>query len=347
MDAQVLETRRVSVAAQLQAAKAKLEELIAGPRREVIEAAQAEVHRWQAQAALAAVTQDRNRKLFLTKAVSRQELDDATFGQGVVDAQLLAAQARLLELQRGTRAEQIAAQRAAVAQKQAELSTIDVQLAKSKLRAPFAGVIAARQVDDGTVIEAGTPVVELVETSHLEVRVGVTDDVLRQLAPGVDQQVFIGEQPHTAVVRAIRPDRDQQTRTISVLLALPLRQPSVRVGDLATVRFTAREHQPGFWLPTSALTEGYRGLWGCYVAVPRSIVSDSAGRKSKPRVASANETSVRATHQLQRRELEVLHHQTEVAFVRGSLNDGELVVPVGLQRLVPGQLVRLASETSE
>ena len=50
-----------------------------------------------------------------------------------------------------------------------------------------------------------------------------------------------------------------------------------------------------------------------------------------------------ATHRLARRELELLHQEADRAFVRGTLKAGELVVGEGLQRLVPGLDVRLAT----
>ena len=46
---------------------------------------------------------------------------------------------------------------------------------------------------------------------------------------------------------------------------------------------------------------------------------------------------------VERRQLEVLHAESDRAFVRGTLRDGETVVAMGLHRLVPGLVVHVAS----
>ena len=78
----------------------------------------------------------------------------------------------------------------------------------------------------------------------------------------------------------------------------------------------------GYWLPARVLTESSRGLWSAYVA--------------KPLAAPRGE----ATHRIARRLLEVTHQEADRVFVRGALRDGDAVVAEGIQRLVPGQLVR-------
>lgn len=322
LDTQVLRAQRESIAAEWQAARSLLDEMVAGPRVEVIAAARADVEQWRARTQLASITQIRNARLVKENVGSKQELDDATYGEQSIRAQLKAAQSRLSELENGTRQEQLASQQASVNQLAAELATIDVRIAKSDLHAPYSGIIAERFVDEGTVVEAGAAVVELLETDHLEVRVGVSEEAVKGLSRGTVEEVYVHGKAIAAVVRSVRPDRDQQTRTVSVLLELKPSGQIVRVGDLATVRFDGGVDQPGFWLPISALAEGYRGLWGCYVA-------ESVGGP------------LPATHQLRLRELEVIHQTSDTAFVRGSLEEGELVVQTGLQRLVPGQLVQL------
>ena len=257
-------------------------------------------------------------------AISQQELDETTFREQSIEAQLRAAEARLLELENGTRAEQIAAQRAVVAQLQAELNGIDIRLAKSSLRAPYTGVIADRHVDEGSVITAGTPVLRLLETGRLDVRIGVSEDALPQLGRGSRHAVTVNDVEYPVVVRGVRPDRNQQTRTVSVLFALDAGDTRIHIGDLATLRIDRRVDEPGFWVPVSSLTASHRGLWSCYVAVPDAT----------------SEGTHDAVCILEQRELEVLHQTADAAFVRGSLQAGEALVINGIQRLVPGQRVR-------
>lgn len=88
-------------------------------------------------------------------------------------------------------------------------------------------------------------------------------------------------------------------------------------GDLAEVALARTVAAGGFWLPATALAESVRGLWSCFVAEP-----DGEGR-----------------HRIARRDVEVLHTETDRVYVRGTLEDGEQVVTSGVHRLVPGQRV--------
>ncbi|MCJ2544499.1 HlyD family efflux transporter periplasmic adaptor subunit [Thermostichus vulcanus] len=81
-------------------------------------------------------------------------------------------------MQTGTRPEQITAQQARVQQLQASLASLDVALSKSVIRAPFAGRIALRHVDEGTVVGSGQPVLRLVESGAWEARIGVPTHLL-------------------------------------------------------------------------------------------------------------------------------------------------------------------------
>ena len=86
----------------------------------------------------------------------------------------------------------------------------------------------------------------------------------------------------------------------------------------------------GTWLPLSALTESSRGSWAAYVAVESRVREEADG----------------ASHRLTRRDVEIVHAESERVFVRGTLAAGDTVVVEGLQRLVPGQRVRLADDVA-
>jgi hypothetical protein len=75
----------------------------------------------------------------------------------------------------------------------------------------------------------------------------------------------------------------------------------------------------GFWLPIKALVRGKRGLWSCYVAEPDS---DSPQRSL-----------------VVRRDVEILHNESDSVYVRGTLSDGDQVIIDGIHRVTAGQLV--------
>jgi hypothetical protein len=51
---------------------------------------------------------------------------------------------------------------------------------------------------------------------------------------------------------------------------------------------------------------------------------------------------LKASHQVVRHSVDLIHQEADRVFVRGSLRSGDQVVSDGLQRLVPNQWVRVA-----
>jgi len=95
-------------------------------------------------------------------------------------------------------------------------------------------------------------------------------------------------------------------------------------GAQAYLKLSETVDGTGVWLPLTALTEGIRGLWNVYVLIP---ITDSE------------------LFRIETRDVQISYANTEDAFVSGALADGEWVVATGLQRLVPGQTVRLEPQS--
>lgn len=324
LDTLTLRTTKQQLQAQRVQAMARLAEMRAGPRRHTIDAAQAEVQEQKAELALANLQRKRRQELMEKGVISREEYDAAHAETQTWQARLDAAQRRLEELQAGTRREQIRAQEALVAQFDANLAAIEIDLDKSVLKAPFAGKVASRTVDEGTVVSAGQALLRLVEDAHLEVHVGVPPHVTANLTPGSPQAVRIGPSQHRAQVDRILPELDTTTRTVTAVLTLPANRDNAIVvpGQVARLQVDETIDTPGFWLPLTALTKGERGLWSCFALVPDSQSDDQV---------------YRTEHRL----VEILHTDNSRVFVRGLLQSGERVVKTGMHRLVAGQRVQV------
>jgi RND family efflux transporter MFP subunit len=219
--------------------------------------------------------------------------------------------------------ERLAAAEARVREAAARLESIDVDLAKSELTAPYDGLVAVRHGDEGDVVAAGQPVIELLQRAGPEVRIGVDAAAARRLSPGDVVALEVAGGTRDAAVEAILPERGQATRTVDVRFVIDAELgPDLRAGDVATLTLEREVRGQGVWLPLDALTAGTRGLWAVYVAAERD--GDGAERT------------------IQRRSVELLYQDGARAFVRGGFSEGTHVVTAGLQRLVPGQRVRLA-----
>ncbi len=248
----------------------------------------------QAGVGISTLTADRLSQLAEEQYISRQSADEARFS-------LQAAEAKQLEL------------RAALAQ-------IDVDLQKSKLLAPFSGIVSTRLVDEGTVVAAGAPVVRFRESDKREAVVGVPRTIPIEL--GSVQELMLDGRQFQAKVTALVDDVNTRTRTRTVILTLPveLRAADGQVVDLIHRRAVG---DSGFWVPTTALTEGLRGTWTVYS------------------VELEGDAGV-----VRREAVEVLHAETDRAFVRGTLEGSDRIISNGLHRVVPGQRVMVATTPS-
>ena len=90
----------------------------------------------------------------------------------------------------------------------------EIELARTTVRAPYAGVVTARGAAPGGYVKAGDPVATLVDDQRLEVEADVPADRLGGLVPGLEVTLELDDGSlHTAAVRAIVPDENPLTRT--------------------------------------------------------------------------------------------------------------------------------------
>lgn len=298
-----------------------LEELKAGPRPEVIEAAEAEVRQLNAELQLQLSNKKRREQLIERSAISRETLEDAVFGAEAAQGRLDAAKSRLEELRKGTRVEQIDAQKARVAGLQAQLVDLEHEQQDTRLVAPFSGTIAKRNFDEGAVISAGQSVFRLVQHEPLEAWFGLPPEAATSLSLGDPLPVTVNGQTRQAKVTGIVPELDTTTRTQTVVLTLDENASRGWVpAQVARVALVSQRSEEGFWLPNSALLQGSRGLWSVYV--------------------------VDEDDRIARRQVEIIYSESERSFVRGTLTASEQVVASGVNRLVPEMHVLIQS-TSE
>lgn len=208
----------------------------------------------------------------------------------------------------------------------AGIERVDIDLTESTLVAPFAGAIIRRLADEGAILSPGAPVVTLIENEVMEVRVGVPPALAARLRVGDRHSVEIGDVTLEAAIATIRDDINADTRTVTVVLPIEAAPPGIfRHGALARLIISERRDTPGYWLPITALTESRRGLWSAYALAP----------------SQEPETFVATRH-----ELMMIHVDSDRAFVRGTLIDGDEIIVTGLQRIAPGQRVQRAARMS-
>jgi HlyD family secretion protein len=168
--------RRQQAVAQVIAARAQLQELERGFRREEVA---------QGRSALAAAVErlndarrdlERTQQLYEGGAVSQEAYDKARVAYDVAKSQHEQAQEQLKILETGPRQEKIEAQRAQLSQAEAAVRTIDAILANMVIRVPFDGFVTVRHRELGEIVSAGSPILTIMNPDDRWVRIYIPEN---------------------------------------------------------------------------------------------------------------------------------------------------------------------------
>ncbi len=91
-------------------------------------------------------------------------------------------------------------------------------LERTELRAPFAGVVAQRTKRAGEWVDSGDEVLQLVDSSRLEIEASATVSLKPFLVIGQRLQVSARQQQGAAILRAVVPVADSQSRLLRLRL---------------------------------------------------------------------------------------------------------------------------------
>ncbi len=322
LDTRELKAQRQQLVAEKVGENARLAELKTGARIEDIDAARADVRDLEQQLKLQQKQRERREFLYNEGAISREELDEFSFGEGALNARLAKAKSVLAELNNGTRPEKIAAQQAVIDRLNARIAEIDVTIDRSSIKAPFNGIVAERFLDEGTVVNTAQSVIRLLENTTPEARIGIPSNTIQQLRVGSYRDLKIGDRIYRGQITSILPEIDTDTRTQIVVFQLERSAiTQINPNQIVTLNLSQSIPTDGYWLPMTALTQGIKGLWSCYVVIQEQEGED--------------------LYRVEQKAVEVINQENDRVFVRGTLRSGDLVVTDGIHRLVPKQVVRI------
>ncbi len=324
LDTETLQARQRATAARLAQSISVMDELNAGPRLEKIKAAQATKDAAMFHYQSTAANLKRRKRLFEEGAISDEEYDQARFAEQTAQANLLSAQEQLRELEAGTRKEQLAGQGSAVKQLEAASREIEVAIAKSRLVAPFAGMVTRRYLDPGSIAPSSVSVIRLVEQGHLEAWIGLPVSLATDLKLGTRHQILIDGERHVGVASAKILELDPATRTQTVLFELEAEASNnVVSGQLCEIQISSTVNSSGFWIPTSALANGIRGLWTVLVIVP-----DPSGKGFR----------------VEKRDIDIIKTDSNRVLATGTIENGDRIIVNGIHRVGEGQWVLPSDE---
>ncbi len=224
--------------AKLAKALADLAKLNAGAREEEIQRLTALRNESQARYNQALREHQRMQQLGRSNVISTSEVDQATTEVATGKALLESAQAQLASAQAGPTREETAVQQALVQQFEVELLQAQQNLRKTKLVAPYSGVIVSINVEVGDRVAASTsPVIEMMEIEFLVAEIGVPESLVGRVKVGDMAQVHAAGEtaavPGLAV--AVNEMVDPQTRTFKVRVAVDNQSHQFKAGQFAKV----------------------------------------------------------------------------------------------------------------
>ena len=181
--------------ARRDAARAQLDKLLNGTRKEDIDQARANLGVAQAALTNAEITLQRQQSLLPNRATTQQAVDDARRERDTARAQVAQTQAALAEALAGPRVEDIDAARAQLREAEASVALSRTQLDRTVLRAPCDGIVMTRVVEPGTVVAPTTIVYSVAISGEVWVRAFAPETLLSRVAPGTEVRVTTDGQP--------------------------------------------------------------------------------------------------------------------------------------------------------
>jgi membrane fusion protein (multidrug efflux system) len=183
----------------------------------------AEVAQAKANLALAESNYNRTRQLEREKFVSATAIDQALNGLRVAQANLQLAEARA---------------------------------AKTRIVAPFNGIIGIRRVSVGDYIKEGQDLATLEDVSSLKVDFRLPEQLLPSLRPGQTVEITTDTMPgkrYAAILDAIDPLVDQNGRAIVLRARLPNSDLQLRPGMFVRTRLILEERANAMVVPEEAI----------------------------------------------------------------------------------------------
>ncbi len=190
----------------------------------------------------AARNRERVQSLAKDKIASASELD-------TVEASFVVASNRLVKAFEDGRGRQ-----ATLAQRRAELELARQQLADTTLRAPFTGAVEARLASLGEFIVTGTPIVTLVRTDPLRLRLEVPERQAPAVRAGQTARFHVDGDTNrfTARLTRLSPAIRPEDRMLLVAADVP-GAAALRPGAFVRAEIITTPEDPGLTVPRSAL----------------------------------------------------------------------------------------------
>jgi membrane fusion protein, multidrug efflux system len=214
---------------------------------------------------------------------------------------------------------------AAFERAEARVQALQARIADRTIRAPFAGVMGLRTASPGQLARPGDPIATLDDVSSIKLDFDVPEPRLANLKTGVAISATSAASPgraFTGVIDSIDSRINAASRTVRVRALLPNADRALKPGMLMSVEIQSN--------PREAL------------AVAEMAVLEQADGAYVFRVLEKDGKTV-----VERTKITLGARSAGFVEVRDGLNVGDRIVTEGVQRVRPGQPVKIAPPPAE
>jgi RND family efflux transporter MFP subunit len=198
----------------------------------------------QESARASAVAQRQSAEARLATASWNAEQLQSLFKAGAVaETELRAAQ------------QEVAAARAAVAAAAAQVRAASIDAGNTRLVAPAAGVVSARNVQPGERVAPNQALVTMVRNDVLELAANVPERQASQIRRGLPVRLVVGDRTIEATVTRVNPTVDPASRSVTVYVSIPNKGGAIKGNTFARGRIVGERRSGVLLVPTAALRQ--------------------------------------------------------------------------------------------
>lgn len=199
---------------------------------------------------------------------------------------------------------------------QADIRLLEAQLAKSRVVAPFNGMVGLRQVSEGSYVAPGTAIATLYELNPAKVDFAVPGRYLDRIHKG-DTIRFVTDgstQTHVGYIYAIEPQVDPATRSLQMRASSPNPTQNLLPGQFARINLTLEALDNAIMVPSQSIVPELNGH-------KVFVLENGLVREAKVNIGTRTATHVQ---------------------VLSGLKAGDTVLTTGILQVRPGQPVNVS-----
>ena len=180
-----------------------------------------------------------------------------------------------------------------------------VKLEQTKILAPFNGLIQSRYLDEGTVINPGLPILEIIDSEKVEAHIAMPLNLVNKVSLKETYAFNLNGKSALGTLKRLSPmSLGGSNNRLAIFEFNTFFVP----GAVINLELEIYENARGTWIPIKALSQSDGGLWSVY--------------------------TVDRSNKINKELVEVIYYEGTNAFVSGTLKNGDQVIKGGATKVI-------------